>query len=76
METRLEMLQYLVKTAKEKQEFSYSATMRSLNKNHPEKVKEFMKSFKSAFDAALIDGLNEDVESMCLMQASKEVGIK
>ena len=73
MQTRLEILQSFLKKAQESP--SYSATMRKLRKDHPEKVVEFMTSFKEAFDTALEDKL-EDIESVALMQAIKTVGLK
>lgn len=70
MQTRLEILNHFVRTAKEPA--SYSATMRTLRKKHPEDVQSFMKAFKTAFDAAVSDNL-DNVEQIALMQAMKSV---
>jgi hypothetical protein len=51
---------------------TYSAVMRDLNKEAPDKVVEFMKTFKEAFDNALVEEL-EDPEGIALIQAMKEV---
>lgn len=73
MQTRFEILQSFLKTAQDAP--SYSATMRKIRKDHPDKVTEFMSSFKEAFDEAMEEGL-DNVESVALMQAMKNIGLK
>lgn len=69
MQTRLEILQYFIKTANTA---NYSAAMRQLRKQEPGKVAIFMKHFKEAFDTGLIDNI-EDVEQVALIQALKMI---
>lgn len=47
---------------------TYSATMRRLRKDQPDKVLDFMKAFKKAFDQAIDEKL-DDSESIALMEA-------
>lgn len=47
---------------------TYSAMMRKLRKEQPEKVLDFMKAFKKAFDQAVDEKL-DDYESVALMEA-------
>ncbi|HLG26272.1 MAG TPA: hypothetical protein VI423_00635 [Paenisporosarcina sp.] len=72
MQTRLDILQYFVKAAKQKQDATYSATMRRLHKENPEKVMDFMKAFKQAFDDAVSNKI-ESVEQTALLQAIKSI---
>jgi hypothetical protein len=51
---------------------TFSATMRELNKNSPEKVKDFMKAFKEAFDEAMDQSL-EDHQNVALLQAKQKI---
>ncbi len=53
---------------------TYSSTMRYLNKYHKDKVDEFRKCFKEAFDSGYIEGIDE-IENIALMQALKECEI-
>ena len=52
---------------------SYSIIMRDLNKQDRSKAVEFMKSFKSAFDQAIEQDL-EDAEKIALLEAIQSVG--
>lgn len=67
--TRFEIMKSFKKKANEQ---SYSSIMRDLRKNDPDNVLPFMKSFKSAFDNALNDGL-DDPDKLALMEAIKKV---
>lgn len=75
MQSRLEILKSLLKEANpNKDDFSYSAMMRRVRKEHPELVRDFMKAFKSAFDAGQDQGI-DGLETAALMEAVKSVGI-
>lgn len=75
IESRLDILKALAnKNELSKQEFSYSSIMRNLRKEHSNKVVEFMKEFKKAFDAANEQNL-ENGEKIALMQAIKTIGL-
>lgn len=67
----------LFKTSKNDMETvtTYSAVMRDLRKNHPDKIKNFMKSFKEAFDQANEERL-DDIESVALLQALQHIDYK
>jgi len=54
---------------------TFSAVMRKLNKDEPEKVQEFMKAFKKAFDDAIEDKL-DDHQNIALLQAKKSIASK
>lgn len=57
----------------EKEETStYSAFMRKLNKESPDKVKEFMKVYKDAFDEAMEEEL-ENHQNVALLKAKQEI---
>lgn len=56
-------------------DFSYSAIMRKLRKDSPEKVLPFMKAFKAAFDAAMNENLDE-AEKAALMQSVQVVDME
>lgn len=56
-------------------EFNYSAIMRKLRKENPELVKEFMSSFKEAFELAYSEAM-EDADKISLIQALKTIGLK
>ena len=51
---------------------TYSATMRRLNKEDPEKAKEFMIAFKEAFDDAMDQNI-DDGQSVALLQAKEAI---
>lgn len=51
---------------------TYSAIIRKLKKEMPEKVEPFMKAFKKAFDQAYLEEL-PDLESTALLQALFEI---
>lgn len=55
-------------------QLSYSYIMRQLNKNDPEKMKEFQKAFKKAFDEAYLNNI-EDLSSVALLQAIQDSNI-
>ena len=79
METRIDILRSFLKETKaeraaEEDTVSYSATMRKLRKSNPELVRPFMKSFKSAFDNAVNENM-EDAEKLALMEARKSVDV-
>lgn len=74
MQSRLDILKSLLKKANSNTDFSYSATMRKIRKEHPEKVTEFMNAFKRAFDEAQNDEI-ENIEQVALMQAIKSIGL-
>lgn len=74
MQSRLDILKSLLKKADFNSDFSYSATMRKIRKEHPEKVVEFMNAFKRAFDEAQNDEI-ENIEQVALMQAIKSIGL-
>ena len=63
-----------VKEAQEEQETTetFSSIMRELNKNFPDKVRDFMISFKNAFDESLISEV-DDPDSVALMQAMNDI---
>lgn len=54
---------------------TFSAAMRKLNKDEPEKILEFMKAFKEAFDEAMEEGL-DDHQNVALLQAREKVASK
>lgn len=56
-------------------DISYSYLLRELRKNNPEKLKEFMKCFKDAFDRAYVAEL-DDVEEAALLEAIQKCNIK
>ena len=56
------------------EEYSYSASVRWVRKNDPKKLNSFIKSYKEAFDAALIDEL-DDPEELALMEAYQKIGL-
>lgn len=72
MQTRLDILKYFSTKKAAHQDASYSATMREMRQQQPEKVMAFMKSFKEAFDAAISDEM-ENAEKIALMQALKSI---
>lgn len=75
IESRIDILKALAgKNKISKQDFSYSSIMRSLRKEHPDKVVKFMKEFKCAFDTAHEQNL-EGSEQVALMQAIKIIGL-
>lgn len=75
MQSRIEILKSFVKEANpNKGDFSYSAIMRKIRQEHPDKIKDFMRAFKNAFDAALAENI-EGIEQAALMQAVKSVGL-
>ena len=74
MESRIDLLRHLVKSA-DLEEVGYSTVMRKLRKEHPEKVTEFMKVFKNAFDEALMQDMDE-AESLALMEALQAIDLK
>ncbi len=73
MQSRFDILKSFLKKANPN-DFSYSATMRKIRKEHPEKVVEFMDAFKRAFDEAQNDEI-ENIEQIALMQAVKSIGL-
>lgn len=77
MQTRLELLKDIIKSAKPDSDivFSYSAIMRHLRKNKPESVSEFMKTFKQAFDLGMSEDI-PDIEQVALMEAIKTIGLE
>lgn len=75
MQSRIEIFKSFVKEANpNKGDFSYSAVMRKIRKEHPEKIKVFMKAFKDAFDTAQDQNI-EGLEQTALMQAVKSIGL-
>lgn len=69
----------LYKIAKEhKVDFTYSATIRFLRKEYPDKVRHFLEQFKKTFDQACVNqDLQEDpdnLEKVCLMETVKKLG--
>lgn len=77
METRKDFFKYYLKAAKNNSiaDFSYSAILRHLRKNLPEKVNEFLKTYKESFDLGKEEKL-DDVEHLALMEAVKTIGLK
>jgi hypothetical protein len=59
--------------AKIEKEETYSSVMRDLNKNNPEKIPEFMRKFKDAFDAAIESDI-DDHQTVALMEAKTSLG--
>lgn len=51
---------------------TYSAFMRKLNKENPNLMKDFMRSFKDAFDAAMNERL-ENHQGVALLKAKQEI---
>ena len=51
---------------------TFSAAMRKLNKKEPEKVTEFLRAFKEAFDDAMEEGV-DDHQNVALLQAKKSI---
>ena len=49
--------------------------MRTLRKEHPDKVKEFLKEFKKNFDKAVLEGL-DNVEELALLEAIKKIKVE
>ena len=74
MQTRFEMFKDMIKSAKGP-DFSYSAVMRHVRKNSPNKLKQFMKTFKEAFDIGMEDNI-PDIEQVALMEAIKTIGLE
>lgn len=75
MQSRLEILKHFVKEANpNKDDFSYSSLMRRIRKQHPERVRDFMRAFKQAFDSGQDQGI-EGLEQATLMQAAKSIGL-
>lgn len=74
MSKRKSIIEHAYNRTKQAQETTttYSAAMRDLRKNNPDKVKNFMKAFKEAFDAANVEKL-DDVESIALLQALQSI---
>lgn len=64
----------LLKKAISEKNISYSAHMRWLRKNHPDRVQEFMKIFKEAFDVAQNEKL-DSAEHLALIQAIKSMDV-
>jgi len=75
MQSRIEIFKHLLKEANpNKDDFSYSAIMRRVRKQHPDKIKTFMRVFKEAFDMGQDQKLDE-LEQAALLQAIKSVGL-
>jgi hypothetical protein len=56
---------------------TYSAYLRDINKNNPEKVKEVMSKFKKIFDQALMDNTPlDEIESVCLLELTAKEKLK
>lgn len=62
----------LIKKSQLAEDFNYSATMRNLKKESPEKIKPFMIAFKDAFDSAKNQEL-DGAENIALMEAIKKI---
>jgi len=62
----------LIKKSQLAEDFNYSATMRNLKKESPEKIKPFMIAFKDAFDSAKNQEL-DGAENIALMEAVKNI---
>lgn len=75
MQSRIEIFHFLIKTSENNSEFSYSSTLRQIRKKYPNKLFDFMKLFKEAFDEALL-GKIDAAEQVALMQSIKSLGIK
>lgn len=61
--------------AQEKQEeFSYSAMIRKIRKEHPDKIKSFLQAFKEAFDFGVSKNI-DSIEQLALLQAIKTIGL-
>lgn len=77
METRKDFFKYYLKASHDNSiaDFSYSAVLRYLRKNLPEKVNEFLKTYKESFDLGKEEKL-DDVEHLALMEAVKTIGLK
>jgi ABC-type nitrate/sulfonate/bicarbonate transport system substrate-binding protein len=60
------------KSAQLKEDLTYSAVMRDLRKNNPEKVEEFMKEFKKAFDSA-VENKIDNIEKTCLFEVLNKI---
>ena len=56
-------------------DLTYSSVMRTLRKEHPDKVKEFLKEFKKNFDKAVLEGL-DNVEELALLEAIKKIKVE
>jgi transcription termination factor NusB len=69
---RLRQVEYFKRRKKKKasEDESYSSLMRELNKNNDERIEEFQKTFKDAFDAAYING-DEKPEEIALEKAKE-----
>ncbi|HVI41802.1 MAG TPA: hypothetical protein VM577_14210 [Anaerovoracaceae bacterium] len=65
----------MIKIAEDDVTTTYSAIMRNLRKNDPDKLKAFMKAFKEAFDQANSEKL-DDVESVALLQALQHIDLE
>lgn len=76
MQSRLDILKSFLKEANpNKDDFSYSAVMRRMRKEHPKLVHDFMRAFKNAFDNGQDQNI-EGLETVALMEAVKSVGIE
>lgn len=62
-------LKEIVRQAQDGVDFTYSAMIRHLRANHPEKVISFMKAFKEVFDAADKNKERSELEQYCLTKA-------
>lgn len=51
---------------------TYSSVMRELNENSPEKLKDFMISFKKTFDRAILESL-DDPTGIAMIQAMRDI---
>lgn len=71
MDSRLE---FLLRYAEVKPDFTYSAIMRFLNKYYPEKIFPFMENFKEGFDRGCAEEL-EDPISPALLETCEKLGI-
>lgn len=58
-----------------KSDLSYSFIMRGLRRNKSDKLSQFMKEYKKAFDEAYIEEI-EDLEEAALMQAMQKIDLK
>ena len=76
MSFRLELLKNIIKEAKAAKlyDYSYSAILRYLRKEQPENVRPFLEAFKSSFDEAYANEL-EDFKEIALMQACKAIDL-
>lgn len=57
------------------EEATFSGTMRELRQENPDQVEDFLRSFQSAFEEAVSEGL-EDPEPIALMQARQDCNLQ